>query len=241
MPGSRGTFSVLLGASVLLACATAPRAAADRPLSARDSVDVVGSGTIAWDRVGVRARPDLDAHVITTFAQFRSDYRKRPILALRAREGRDGKPLWYRISIPGRPNGRSGWVPAASLELRPVDRWLVILRGTRRFEFVLRGRIARSGPVAVGAPGMPTPLGLFFVERGFRPFGYPVLGAYAFATSAYSALSDWPGGGIVGLHGTDSPQLIGQAVSHGCIRLLNSDIEYLRSVVPAGTPIKVVP
>jgi lipoprotein-anchoring transpeptidase ErfK/SrfK len=67
-----------------------------------------------------------------------------------------------------------------------------------------------------------------------------VLGAYAFETSAYSKLSDWPGGGIVGVHGTNTPALIGRAVSHGCVRLRNRDIEYLRTVVRPGTPVKIV-
>jgi hypothetical protein len=39
------------------------------------------------------------------------------------------------------------------------------------------------------------------------------------------------------LHGTDKPQSIGQAVSHGCVRLRNEDIAYLYSIVPVGTPV----
>jgi lipoprotein-anchoring transpeptidase ErfK/SrfK len=209
-------------------------------LPARVDLSVIGSATIAWERVGVRAQSTFHARVLTTFAQFQSDYRRRTVLVVRALPGRDGKPLWYRVSIPGRPNGRSGWVPAASLEVAPADRWLVIMRGARRFAFVLNGRVARTGPVAVGAPDMPTPLGLYYVQRAFRPVGYPILGAFAFATSAYSALSDWPDGGIVGVHGTNTPALIGQAVSHGCVRLLNRDIEYLHTVVRVGTPVKIV-
>ena len=81
---------------------------------------------------------------------------------------------------------------------------------------------------------MPTPLGLFYVQVAYRPVGDPILGAWAFETSAYSRLSDWPGGGIVGMHGTNTPQLIGQAVSHGCVRMRNADIEYLRSSSGSG-------
>jgi lipoprotein-anchoring transpeptidase ErfK/SrfK len=103
----------------------------------------------------------------------------------------------------------------------------------------MRGRIVRRGKVAVGARGMETPLGLFYVTAKFDPT-WPVLGAYAFETSAYSKLSEWPGGGVVGLHGTNAPHLLGQAVSHGCIRISNADAQYLRSVVPLGTPVKVV-
>ena len=72
------------------------------------------------------------------------------------------------------------------------------------------------------------------------PDQYPILGAYAFETSGYSKLSDWPGGGVVGVHGTNTPWLIGQAVSHGCVRLRNSDIVALRRYVRAGTPVKIV-
>jgi lipoprotein-anchoring transpeptidase ErfK/SrfK len=42
------------------------------------------------------------------------------------------------------------------------------------------------------------------------------------------------------VHGTNTPQLIGQAVSHGCVRMRNADIEFLRSVVLVGTPIKIL-
>jgi lipoprotein-anchoring transpeptidase ErfK/SrfK len=219
-----------LGAAGIAAGATSRAAGA---------VHVVGSGVVVWPRVGVRTAPNMRAPIVVTLTEFGEDYRPRPVLALAARRNASGHALWYRISIPGRPNGRSGWVPASSIQVKPVDRWLVVFRGQRRFEFVLRGRVVRSGPVAIGAPGMETPLGLFYVQAKFRP-SEPVLGAYAFQTSGYSKLSDWPGGGVVGVHGTNTPQLIGQAVSHGCVRLRNADVEYLRSVVLVGTPIKIV-
>ena len=203
------------------------------------TVHVVGSGVVVWPRVGVHTAPSLHAPVIARLDEFGEDYRPRPVLALAERRNAEGRVIWYRVSVPGRPNGRSGWVPASSIRVKPVDRWLVIFRGERRFELVLHGRVVRSGPVAVGAPGMETPLGLFYVQAKFRPT-WPVLGSYAFQTSGYSKLSDWPGGGVVGVHGTNTPQLIGQAVSHGCVRLRNSDIEFLRSVVLVGTPIKIV-
>lgn len=69
---------------------------------------------------------------------------------------------------------------------------------------------------------------------------WPILGAYAFETSAYSRLSEWPGGGVVGVHGTNAPWLLGQAVSHGCVRMSNANVQFLRTVVPLGTPIKIV-
>jgi lipoprotein-anchoring transpeptidase ErfK/SrfK len=210
------------------------------PLSPLASVDVVGSGPLAWRSVGVRSAPRRSARVITTFTQVREHYRPRVVLALEARTDRSGVPTWYRVEIPGRPNGRSGWIPAAAAELSRVDRWLVVYRGSRKFELYVNGRLRRTGPVAIGARGMETPIGLFYVQTSFVPDQYPILGAYAFETSGYSKLSDWPGGGVVGVHGTNAPWLIGQAVSHGCVRLRNSDILELRRYVRPGTPVKIV-
>ena len=95
----------------------------------------------------------------------------------------------------------------------------------------------------MGMPGAETPLGLFYVTWKFDPTSDPdwgVLGAFAFETSGYSKLTDWPGGGIVGVHGTSTPQLLGRAVSHGCVRLSNTDILFLRYRVPLGMPVKIV-
>lgn len=237
-------FAPLVAAAALVAI---PAAAADSSTPAAPtkvskvaSITVVGSGTITWHRVAVRSMPSRSATVLKTMTQFRADFRPRAVLALsQIDHPKTGKPAWYRITIPGRPNGRTGWIPAGSVALKPVDRWVVIYRGARKFEFYVNNKVVRTGKVAIGARGMETPLGLFYVQSKFDP-SWPVLGAYAFETSGYSKLSDWPGGGVVGVHGTNTPNLIGQAVSHGCVRLYNRDIQYLRSVVPVGTPIKIV-
>lgn len=41
------------------------------------------------------------------------------------------------------------------------------------------------------------------------------------------------------LHGTNRPETIGQAVSHGCVRLRNEDVEWLYEQVPVGTPVYI--
>ena len=171
--------------------------------------------------------------------QFRPDFRPRTVLALGIRRDRSGRPAWYRISLPGRPNGRSGWVPAGSVNLKPIHTEIVIDRSERTLELREAGRVVLRTRVAVGATGMETPLGRFYVVAKFRPTT-PILGAYAFETSAYSKLSEWPGGGIVGIHGTNAPWLLGQAVSHGCIRVANEAILRLRPLTPVGTPIRIV-
>ncbi len=71
-------------------------------------------------------------------------------------------------------------------------------------------------------------------------YASPVYGPVAFGTSARSTtLTDWPGGGFVGIHGTNQPGLLPGRVSHGCIRLRNADVVRLARLMPVGTPITI--
>jgi len=227
---------VLLAAAFAVASRAEAGQAAPSPAS---SIDVVGSGTIVWNQVAVRAEPNEASPRIAVLTEFRPGFHPRYVLALDVVRDEAGEPAWYRISIPGRPNGKTGWVRAAALDLQPVQKRLIVYRGARRFEFWDGKTLVRSGKVAVGKPGAETPLGLFYVMSRFKPTA-EILGAYAFETSAYSKLTDWPGGGVVGVHGTYWPWLLGRNVSHGCVRLHNRDILFLRSRVPLGMPIKIV-
>ena len=197
------------------------------------------TGTIVWAQVAVRAKPDLKSSRVALLTQFRPDFRPRVVLAVATRYGANGKPAWYRVSLPGRPNGRTGWVPAESLEVKPILKEIRIDLSERRLEVRDKGKLALRTTVAVGAPGMTTPLGVFYVVARYVPEN-SFLGSFAFETSAYSSLSDWPGGGIVGIHGTSLPHLLGQAVSHGCVRVANEAILKMSRLVPVGTPIRIV-
>jgi lipoprotein-anchoring transpeptidase ErfK/SrfK len=228
-------------AALATALALAPGAGASG--TKRSLVKVAGAGTLTQLEVDVLAAPRAGARRVAVMKQFRPDFRPQYVLALDVERKPNGEPAWYRISVPGRPNGRTGWVRARAVELRPVAKRLIVYRGARKFEFWDRDRLVRAGRIAVGKPGAETPLGLFYVTWKFNPAidpNWSVLGAYAFETSAYSKLTDWPGGGIVGMHGTPWPELLGQAVSHGCVRVKNEDILFLRNRVPLGTPVKIV-
>jgi lipoprotein-anchoring transpeptidase ErfK/SrfK len=217
-----------------------PAAPAQPALATGKSFSVVGSGVLNWD-VTVRAAPRRDARRVTLLREFRRDYRPQVVLALSQRtDPASGTPSWYRISVPGRPNGRTGWIPAAAAELQPMRELVQIDRSARTLTLWSKGRLVLKTRVAVGRPGMETPLGLFYVTWKVVPRS-PVLGRFAFETSAYSKLSEWPGGGIVAIHGTPEPHLLGQAVSHGCVRVANRDILRLRTRVGLGTPIRIVP
>ncbi len=185
-----------------------------------------------------RVRPSPSAARALVLHQFRADFRRLVVLAVGAATGSDGKP-WYRLSLPMRPNNTLGWVPAATVDLHPVTTRIVVDRTRRTIEVVRGNRVLLRAIVAVGAPGMETPLGRFYVTARFVPDD-PFLGVFALETSAYSRLSEWPGGGVVGIHGTSRPDLLGQAVSHGCVRVSNATAAALRRLAPLGTPITIV-
>ena len=48
------------------------------------------------------------------------------------------------------------------------------------------------------------------------------------------------GEGVIGLHGTNAPDLLGTAASHGCVRVENDTITALASMIPLGTPVTVL-
>jgi hypothetical protein len=196
------------------------------------------AGTLEIRAVRVRARPNPHAPAIRLMHQFRSDYRRQEVFAVASRVGSDGLP-WYRISVPGRPNGRMGWVPAWSVELRPTVAKVEVHRRSRRIDIYWHGRRVWHAIIAVGAPGMETPLGLYYAAARFVPHNDPYLSVFAVETSGYSKLTEWPGGGVFGIHGTPEPWLLGKAVSHGCIRVSARTARKLRRYVPLGTPIVI--
>jgi lipoprotein-anchoring transpeptidase ErfK/SrfK len=194
------------------------------------------AGGLLSNSVPVRAKPDPRAHVIKVMHQFRSDFRPQVFFAVRSATGTDGE-VWYRISIPMRPNGSFGWIPAKTVSLKPTHSEIVINLKRRVVDIYRFGKRKWHGLVAIGAPGRETPVGHYFVASRFVPYHDTFLGVFAEETSAYSKLTEWPGGGVVGIHGTSLPQLLGKAVSHGCVRVSNVTARHLRSLAPLGTPI----
>jgi lipoprotein-anchoring transpeptidase ErfK/SrfK len=148
---------------------------------------------------------------------------------------------WLEVRIPMRPNGRTGWVRRSALGPRyRVRTLLVVSHQQLRATLYKRGKRIWRAPIGVGTPSTPTPAGRFWIREKFRTPGPGGLyGPVAFGTSNYSVLSDWPGGGIVGIHGTSEPFLIPGRPSHGCIRVRNQAVRRLWRLMPIGTPLLI--
>jgi hypothetical protein len=157
--------------------------------------------------------------------------------------GNDGK-VWVRVDVPGRPNGRFGWVRADLLgSLHPIRQLLVISRGKLRATLFRSQtkKVLFSAPIGIGRAGTQTPRGDYYIREGTQIDGEGgAYGPFAFGTSAYSpGLSDWPLGGVIGIHGTNQPELIPGRVSHGCIRMRNADILRLRRLLDLGARVRI--
>jgi lipoprotein-anchoring transpeptidase ErfK/SrfK len=155
--------------------------------------------------------------------------------------GPDCAPRWFRVQLPIKPNGVTGYVRAKAVETGRVHSRLVVDLSSKRLTLFRRGRRIFSTMVAVGSSATPTPTGRYYVNQRLipqdtgGPYGPAAIGISAFST----VLTGWTQGGPVAIHGTNEPWSIGHAVSNGCIRLHNEVLRRLFKVTPAGTPVVI--
>jgi hypothetical protein len=195
----------------------------------------------AYPQVEALARedPSDQSRVVGRLHFLTPDGQAEVTIALRSYTA--GDRSWILVPLPGRPNGITGWVPREALGDMHVTRdFLRVDREHLQATFYRSGHPIWRAPVGVGRSSLPTPAGHFYVTEKLEVVASPSFGPYAIGTSAYApTLTEWPGGGVVGIHGTDQPQLIPGHPSHGCIRLRNPDITRLWRLVRVGTPIEI--
>ena len=107
---------------------------------------------------------------------------------------------------------------------------IMIYTYNRKLHLTTAQRTQKSYPIAVGKPATPTPNGIYQITtKIINPGG--MLG------------SRWMGldipDGPYGIHGTSRPESIGKAISNGCIRMYNQDVEDLFSLVSIGTTVVI--
>jgi hypothetical protein len=252
LPERRPTVSAVRTATTVRACAlgallsvlAAPGASAslEHPaLPGRLSDEVsLTRWTTAVTQVDAHMRPDARSPRVSRLRFYTEDLLPEVYVGLEQARGADRR-RWIRVRLPMRPNGTTGWVRREALGSWHLNRSLLhVDRRARTAVLVRRGRVVWRSRVGIGRPGTATPAGRFYVrERIPNLAGNPLYGPIAFGTSAYSRLSDWPGGGVIGVHGTDEPQLIPGRISHGCVRVPNGAIRRLARLIAVGTPVHI--
>ncbi|WP_078554032.1 L,D-transpeptidase family protein [Bacillus alkalicellulosilyticus] len=122
------------------------------------------------------------------------------------------------IYIPGLPNPDT--IPY-TIEVSISNRTLTLYENET---------YVKTYPIAVGRILHQTPVGDFVVvNRAPNPGG-------PFGTMWMSLSKKH-----YGIHGTNDPSSIGKAVSRGCIRMYNNDVEELARTIPNGTAVRIRP
>jgi len=125
---------------------------------------------------------------------------------------------------------------------------LVIRLDSRQLEYYEGDELIKQYDIAVGQADWETPVGHFTVLdlRENPLWQHPITGE-AIPTGPDNPLgSRWIGfayddGYHIGIHGTNQEELVGQAVSHGCVRMRDGEIQELFQKIAIGTPIAVRP
>jgi hypothetical protein len=190
--------------------------------------------------VAARAAPDGTSRIVGRLRALTPEHVPHVLFLSHGRIDPQGR-YWVRVPLPVLPNGTMGWIPRDAVgPFTELDTHLVIDRSRLRATLYKRGRPVFRTIVGVGEPHWPTPSGRFYVRERLTGFTDPIYGSLAFGTNARSAvLTDWPGGGFIGIHGTNQPEILPGRVSHGCVRVRNPDIRRLDRLMRVGTPVTI--
>jgi lipoprotein-anchoring transpeptidase ErfK/SrfK len=155
------------------------------------------------------------------------------------------RPGWLDVQLAQRPNGATAWVLATDVTLATSPYRIVVDLATTHLTLYRAGHVVLRAPAGIGTSRYPTPVGQYFVALLATP-PTPGYGAFVIVTSAHSnTITDWESSGdaLIAIHGPlgSDAQIgtTGAEVSHGCIRLHESDLLQLRPV-PAGSPVDIV-
>jgi len=190
--------------------------------------------------VAARTHPSARAKRITRLRPLTPERTQNLVQTLDGQINEKGE-YWVRVRLPVLPNGTTGWVPRRTLgPYNKIWTHLVIDRTLFTATLYRRGVAIFRTRVGVGKSYWPTPAGEFYVRERITGFSELLYGPIAFGTNARSAvLTDWPGGGFIGIHGTNRPQILPGQVSHGCVRMPNPAIRRLDRLMPLGTPVTI--
>lgn len=152
-------------------------------------------------------------------------------------EEQDG---YYLALLDVRPNNTFGWVKATDVTVSSTPYRIEISQSQHRLLLWKNDSVIGNFSVAVGKASTATPNGYSFVNTILKQtyaagdYGPWIVSSSAFS-EVYTTFGADGGDAAIGLHGSDEPTLIGQSVSHGCVRMFNSDITLMAATVPVGT------
>ncbi|HEY9711682.1 MAG TPA: L,D-transpeptidase [Oculatellaceae cyanobacterium] len=137
-------------------------------------------------------------------------------------------------------------IPLLTKALASVSSRVVVDLSDAKVYLYWGGRLLSRYPVAIGQRGWETPTGTFKVlQKQRNPIWQQPITGELIPAGPNNPLGDrwisfWSNGRHqIGFHGTNKENLVGQAVSHGCLRMRNTEIRALYEQVSVGTQVIV--
>lgn len=148
---------------------------------------------------------------------------------------------WLRVQPSMRPNEAEAWIRSDQVARREVPNRIEIELESMMVRVFHGDDLLWETESAIGSERTPTPLGTFFVDGWVRLAGGGPYGAGQLSVAGFSdVLHSFGGGnGQIAIHGTNRPELIGSAISNGCIRIEDDKLLELVELAPLGTPVVV--
>ena len=150
---------------------------------------------------------------------------------------------WHEVLLPVRPNGSLGWVRNNDVSLASHNYRIRADLADFRLRVLERGVTIFDAVAGVASNNSPTPGGRYYLTELLAPtVADSIYGSFAYGLSGFSETFETFNGGAgqLGIHGTNSPETLGSAVSAGCIRLHNDDVARLVTFLPLGVPVDVI-
>jgi lipoprotein-anchoring transpeptidase ErfK/SrfK len=244
--------SSLIAGSGLLGSAASARTVSAQTTSTSTSTTFPGSSVTTSSGVKVSALTIVASAKSAITPAYESATSTKPFISFNNKTNFSGRHVFivlaqqgdsFKVQLPMRPNGRTGFVKAKDVNLYQHDYAAVISLTSKTLTLYKSGKEVSKDTVAVGSAKYPTPTGSFYMRELARPRNpNGAYGPWAFGLSGYSNVLQkfGRGDGQIGIHGTNEPKKLGQNVSHGCVRMSNASITKLAKTLPQGVPVEIV-
>lgn len=142
---------------------------------------------------------------------------------------------WDQVLLPSKPNGSTGWIQSSKVDTASTPYLISVHLKSFKMQLFQDGKEINNWKISPGAPGTPTPTGRTFLlgsivspSAKYSPLILP-LGTHSATLDSFGG-----GPGTVAIHTWPTEDVLGKALSQGCIRVSHKALKVLESI-PLGT------
>jgi lipoprotein-anchoring transpeptidase ErfK/SrfK len=169
-------------------------------------------------------------------------------LSLLVIDGEEGDD-WVEVQLPVRPAETTAaeqpevfaWVQTEYFDWTSHEYHATVDLSDHFVQVWEGDELITESAAVTGRPAAPTPTIRTYVDE-IIPGDGAGYGSWILSLAGYSQELEWFDGGLpkLALHGTNAPELVGQEISSGCVRLPNEIIELLATTIPVGTVVEII-